>query len=78
MAVVDAVSDTGIRFNGRPVTELRLLVEQAGREPYPVIRRAVLPDVDGSAGVGRRRIPVLVDPERRENVLLRWDLPAAD
>ncbi|WP_235826111.1 hypothetical protein [Candidatus Frankia alpina] len=49
-----------------------------------MVRSAVLPDADmdlsraAIASSGRpRRIPVLVDPRRPENVLLRWDLRPA-
>jgi len=83
-ATVDTLCDTGARVNGRPVTEVHLLVERPGAEPYPVIRSAVAPDADidlataATASSGRpRRIPVLVDPGHPENVLLRWDLRPA-
>lgn len=85
MATVDEVSDTGLRINGRPVAEVRLLVDRPGRSPYPVTRRAVVPE--GCQVVGKparnrggrriRRIPVLVDPGHPDNVLLRWDLRVA-
>ncbi|MCK9877640.1 hypothetical protein MXD59_17980 [Frankia sp. Ag45/Mut15] len=83
-ATVDALRDTGARVNGRPVAEVHLLVDQPGGQPYPVVRAAVAPgtDVDlaalAVASSGRpRRIPVLVDPGRPDNVLLRWDLRPA-
>ncbi|SQD95100.1 conserved hypothetical protein [Parafrankia sp. Ea1.12] len=88
MAVIDTVSDTGVRVDGRTVAEVHLLVERPGQEPYPVTRRAVVPaDEAGASPVGdarggipsqlRRRVPVLVDPARPDNVLLRWDLRVA-
>ncbi len=83
-ATVDTVCDTGVRVNGRAVAEVHLLVDRPGGAPYPVVRSAVLPDADmdlsraAIASSGRpRRIPVLVDPRRPENVLLRWDLRPA-
>lgn len=83
-ATVDTVCDTGVRVNGRPVAEVHLLVERPGAEPYPVVRSAVAPDPDidlataATASSGRpHRIPVLVDPGRPDNVLLRWDLRPA-
>ncbi|EIV93746.1 hypothetical protein [Frankia sp. QA3] len=83
-ATVDTLCDTGVRVNGRAVAEVHLLVDRPGGAPYPVVRSAVLPDVDmdfsraAIASSGRpRRIPVLVDPRRPENVLLRWDLRPA-
>ncbi|MCM3887601.1 hypothetical protein [Frankia sp. R82] len=83
-ATVDALHDTGARVNGRAVAEVHLLVDQPGGQPYPVVRAAVAPatDVDladlAVASSGRpRRIPVLVDPGRPDNVLLRWDLRPA-
>ncbi|WP_261566178.1 hypothetical protein [Frankia gtarii] len=83
-ATVDTLCDTGVRVNGRAVAEVHLLVDRPGGAPYPVVRSAVLPvaDMDLSraaiASSGRpRRIPVLVDPRRPENVLLRWDLRPA-
>jgi hypothetical protein len=89
MAVVDTVSDTGVRLNGRTVAEVHLLVDRPGEESYPVTRRAVVPDGEPGAefllraaqhGVlnqARRRIPVLVDPVQPDNVLLRSDLRVA-
>ncbi|CAJ60178.1 hypothetical protein FRAAL1522 [Frankia alni ACN14a] len=83
-ATVDTLCDTGVRVNGRAVAEVHLLVDRPGGAPYPVVRSAVVPDADmdlsraAIASSGRpRRIPVLVDPRRPENVLLRWDLRPA-
>ncbi|WP_236705648.1 hypothetical protein [Frankia sp. ACN1ag] len=83
-ATVDTVCDTGVRVNGRAVAEVHLLVDRPGGAPYSVVRSAVLPDADmdlsraAIASSGRpRRIPVLVDPRRPQNVLLRWDLRPA-
>ncbi|ABD10295.1 hypothetical protein CcI156_12490 [Frankia sp. CcI156] len=85
-AAVCAVRDTGLRVNGRPVAEVHLLIERPGAwgNVYPVVRSTVLPDPDvdlseaATASSGRpRRIPVLVDPHRPENVLLGWDLRPA-
>ncbi|SNQ50725.1 conserved hypothetical protein [Frankia canadensis] len=83
-ATVDTLRDTGARVNGRAVAEVRLLVDRPGAEPYPVTRSAVAPEPDvdlaeaAVASSGRpRRIPVLVDPGRPDNVLLRWDLRPA-
>jgi hypothetical protein len=83
-ATVDTLCDTGVRVNGRAVAEVHLLVERPGSMPYPVVRSAVVPEADmdltraAIASSGRpRRIPVLVDPRRPENVLLRWDLRPA-
>ncbi|MCK9900066.1 hypothetical protein CC117_05245 [Parafrankia colletiae] len=88
MAVISAVSDTGLRVDGGTVAEVHLLVDCPGAEPYPVTRRAVVPENErragrtGSAGGGvprqlRRRVPVLVDPAQPDNVLLMWDLRVA-
>ncbi|EFC81627.1 hypothetical protein [Parafrankia sp. EUN1f] len=91
MAVISAVNDTGVRVLGGTVAEVRLLVECPGAEPYPVIRRAVVPEAEPAAAVPsgfrrgsarvpsqlRRRVPVLVDPAQPDNVLLQWDLRVA-
>lgn len=88
MAVISAVSDTGLRVDGGTVAEVHLLVDCPGAEPYPVTRRTVVPENErragrtGSAGGGvprqlRRRVPVLVDPAQPDNVLLMWDLRVA-
>ncbi|CAO5163850.1 conserved hypothetical protein [Frankia sp. AiPs1] len=83
-ATVDALHDTGARVNGRAVTEVRLLVDRPDGGAYPVVRAALAPAPDADlatmavASSGRpRRIPVLVDPGRPHNVLLRWDLRPA-
>lgn len=83
-ATVDTMRDTGARVNGRAVAEVHLLVDCPGGATYPVVRSAVLPEPDvdldqvAVASSGRpRRIPVLVDPSRPQNVLLRWDLRPA-
>ncbi|WP_018639731.1 hypothetical protein [Parafrankia elaeagni] len=44
MAVISAVSDTGLRVDGGTVAEVHLLVDRPGAEPYPVTRRAVVPE----------------------------------
>ncbi|MEX5634997.1 hypothetical protein [Parafrankia sp. FMc2] len=93
MAVISAVSDTGLRVDGGTVAEVHLLVDCPGAEPYPVTRRAVVPETvvpenerragrAGSVRGGvprqlRRRVPVLVDPAQPDNVLLMWDLRVA-
>ncbi|CAO5231134.1 hypothetical protein [Frankia sp. AgKG'84/4] len=83
-ATVDTLRDTGARVNGRAVAEMRLLVRRASGDTYLVVRSAVVPDsnvdlatVAVSSSGRPRRIPVLVDPGRPGNVLLRWDLRPA-
>lgn len=67
--------DTGTRLNFAPVIRLGLLVECAGRPPYPVRTETVLPVQAGAqAGVGQR-VAVVVDPANHENVLVRWGQP---
>ena len=54
---------------------LNLLVEHAGKPPYPVTVETMLPlHASAQAGIGQR-VSVKVDPYRAERVLVRWGLP---
>jgi hypothetical protein len=75
VATIIALADTGARINLTPMVRLTLLVEPDGRPPYPVTTETMLPlSASARAGVGQR-VSVLVDPQRADRVLVRWDMP---
>ncbi|GAA2626523.1 hypothetical protein GCM10010399_67540 [Dactylosporangium fulvum] len=74
-ATVIGLADTGTRINLQPLVRISLLVEVAGRPPYPVTREVLLPiHASAQAGVGQR-VSVLVHPHQPDRVLVRWGVP---
>jgi hypothetical protein len=63
---------TGVSVNHRPQVRLRLRVELPGRAPYETELREVLPFL-GLESVGpERRVPVVVDPENPQELIIDW------
>jgi hypothetical protein len=76
-ASILGVSDTGTRINDVPLVRLSLLVHCGDRPPYPVHTDALLPvNAWGQCGVGQR-VALMVDPENRDSVLVRWGQPVS-
>ncbi|GGM70377.1 hypothetical protein ACFFX1_07205 [Dactylosporangium sucinum] len=74
-ATIIGLADTGTRVNLEPLVRISLLVEVAGRPPYPVTREVLLPlHASAQAGVGQR-VSVLVDPRQPDHILVRWGVP---
>ena len=73
-ATIIGLVDTGTRVNMQPMVRLDLLVEVAGRPPYPVTREVLLPlGASAQAGVGQR-VSVMVHPQQADRVLVRWGM----
>jgi hypothetical protein len=66
------LADTGARINMTPMVRLSLLVEPAGRPPYPVTLETLLPmHAMAQAGIGQR-VKVQIHPRQADRVLVRW------
>jgi hypothetical protein len=71
------LTDTGTRINGTPLVSLSLLVRCGERPAYPVRTEALLPvQAQDQAGVGQR-VALMIDPENRDSVLVRWGQPVS-
>jgi hypothetical protein len=73
-AVVVEYRDTGTPYNGTSVAEVAMVVEHDQHEPYRVVRYVAGPPWARLREGGPVHVAVLVDPDDRGNVLLRWDL----
>jgi hypothetical protein len=71
LAAVQSVTQTGMRVNGQPEVELRLLVRVPGGEPYPATVKEIVPFI----ALGRladAELPVRVDPGDAQAVVIDW------
>jgi len=72
-ATILEAQGTGVAVNHRPQVRLRLRVEVRGRPPYETEIREVLPFL-GLESVGReRRVPVFVDRDDPESLMIDWN-----
>jgi hypothetical protein len=70
--VVQSIDSTNSSVNGRSVLRIGLAVSIDGQAPYPVsVRNAPPYHLVGMLRPGVS-IPVVVDPERQEHVLIDW------
>jgi hypothetical protein len=71
-ATIVGLLDTGARINLTPMVRISLLVEPAGRPPYPVTLETLLPmHAMAQTGIGQR-VNVLIHPQQPGRVLVRW------
>lgn len=71
-ATVLEAEGTGVAVNHRPQVRLRLRVEVPGRAAYEVELREVLPFLGLEAIGPRRRVPVFVDRDDPDSVVIDW------
>lgn len=69
-AKVLATRDAGMHVNLQPLVEIDLLVQPTGRAPYPVTIRQVVPHALLGMLVAGSTLPVRIDPNSRETVIL--------
>jgi hypothetical protein len=68
---------SGAGSDDRPLMDVELSVEVPGRPPYLVRRRLSVPrSVAGQLSEGQR-VPVLVDPDHPDRLLLEWETEPA-
>ena len=70
LATVVAVRDTGVMVDENPQAELDLQVAVAGLEPYDVTHRQVISRIAIGSFWPGAKVPVRVDPEDPQNVLV--------
>ncbi|MCK2216389.1 DUF3592 domain-containing protein [Actinomadura sp. ATCC 31491] len=71
-AVVEAVADTGMSVNERPVASFTLAVRGQDGEVYRVRHRQTLPRIPFGVLAPGAVLPVRVDRERPERVRIDW------
>jgi hypothetical protein len=76
-AKVLSVADTGASVNDNPVCELRLAVTVPGHEAYETTLRQTIPRLQAPMLQPGTSLPVKVDPQDRDAVILDWKGQAA-
>jgi hypothetical protein len=69
--VVDA-TETGTRVNHQPQFKLRLSISRPDEPPYEVTVKRVVPFMLVPRLIAGRPLPVRVDPDRRDRVVIDW------
>jgi len=69
-ATITAVRDTGVQVNNMPMLEIELQVSLEGREPYTASVRQVVQHCALAQAQPGMKVPVRVDPENRESVVI--------
>ena len=70
LATVVAVRQTGVNIDDNPQAELRLQVSVDGVDPYEVTHRQVISRVAIDSFWPGAKVPIRVDPQDPQNVLV--------
>jgi hypothetical protein len=71
-ATIVAATDTGTRVNHQPQFKLRLSISRPDEPPYEVTVKRVVPFTLVPRLMIGRPLPVRVDPDRRDRVVIDW------
>ena len=66
------VEQTGTQVNDQPMLRLRMIVEVAGRAPYAVVHKEVVPHIRLAQLQPGIHLPVKVDPKDPRNMAIAW------
>jgi len=72
IATVVGVADTGVSINEQPMAQLTMNVQLAGRPPYTVVHRTVVPLVALGMITPGSTLRVAVDPANLEHLTIDW------
>ena len=76
-AQITGLTQTGMFLNQNPQVKLDLLVQVPGRAPYPASRKEFVPLIMLSQISPGASLPVKVDPNNPNDVVIQWDQPQA-
>jgi len=75
-AIIEGMTQTGTYINEQPVVKLDLEVQPEGLPAYSLKKKGIVPlSALGQLGVGNA-LPIHVDPNDRENLVIDWGAPA--
>jgi hypothetical protein len=76
-ARVTALTQTGMFLNDNPQVKMDLLVQVTGKSPYAASRKEFIPLIMLSQISPGSTLPVKVDPNDPNDVVIQWDQPAS-
>jgi len=71
-ATITALTQTGMYLNNNPQVKMDLLVELAGREPYPASRKEFVPLIMLARLMSGAPLPVKVDRADPQQLIIEW------